>query len=115
MARLRRFGLRLAKVAAAIFLLWGAGLAWFVLSSLFMRADPSGTTDAIVVVTGGRLRLEAGLELFAPRKAKKPFISRVHRPRDRHDCRRAYCPLPAPSGAVVRSTGLGRAIVSQLR
>ena len=57
MRRLRRLGIRLAQFAAAMFLLWVAGLAWFVLSSLFTRADPSITTDAIVVVTGGRLRL----------------------------------------------------------
>ena len=94
MARLRRIVLRLAQFVAAIFLLWVAGLTWFVLSSLFMRADPSATTDAIVVVTGGQLRLEAGLELFAAGKAKKLFISGVNERVDREELLRAYGPLP---------------------
>ena len=106
MARLRRFGLRLAQLAAAIFLLWVAGLAWFVLSSLFMRADPSSTTDAIVVVTGGRLRLEAGLELFAAGKAKKLFISGVNERVDRDELLRAYGPLPENAACCIM---LGRA------
>jgi len=94
MRRLRRLGIRLAQFAAAMFLLWVAGLAWFVLSSLFTRADPSITTDAIVVVTGGRLRLEAGLELFAAGKAKKLFISGVNERVDREELLRAHGPLP---------------------
>ena len=35
-------------------------------------------TDAIVVLTGGRLRLESGLALLADGKAKKLFISGVN-------------------------------------
>src|SRR5436853_5782077 len=94
MAWLRRVGFRLAQMAAALFLLWVAGLAWFVLSSLLTRPDPSITTDAIVVVTGGRLRLEAGLELFAAGKAKKLFISGVNERVDREELLRPYGPLP---------------------
>ena len=94
MARLRRVGLRLAQFAVAIFLLWVAGFAWFVLSSLYPRVDPSTATDAIVVVTGGRQRLEAGLELLAAGKAKKLFISGVNERVDRDELLRAYGQLP---------------------
>jgi len=94
MARLRRFALRLVQLAAAIFLLWVAGFGWFVLSSLYPRIDPSATTDAIVVVTGGRQRLEAGLELLAAGKAKKLFISGVNERVDRDELLRGHGPLP---------------------
>ena len=64
---LRRLGL----LALAMFVLWLGGLAWFVASSLAIRGDPIAT-DAIVVLTGGRLRLETGLQLWAAGTAKKP-------------------------------------------
>src|SRR5947199_5223606 len=75
----------LARILAALILLWLAGLVWFVASSYWIRPDPSNTTDAIVVVTGGRLRLEAGLELLAAGKAKKLFISGVNQHVDRDE------------------------------
>lgn len=58
-------------------LLWSTGLVWFVGSSLTMAGDPS-ETDAIVVLTGGRLRLEAGLDLLGAGRAQKLFISGVN-------------------------------------
>ena len=39
---------------------------------------PKKKTDAIVVLTGGSLRLEAGLELLAQKYAKKLFVSGSH-------------------------------------
>jgi uncharacterized SAM-binding protein YcdF (DUF218 family) len=45
---------------------------------LSMTADPTITTDAIVVLTGGRLRLEAGLDLLSAGRAQKLFISGVN-------------------------------------
>src|SRR5207245_2185250 len=41
-------------------------------------ADPDSTTDAVVVLTGGSLRVRSGLELLAEGKAKKLFISGVY-------------------------------------
>jgi len=66
-----------AAGAATTMLLWAGGLVWFVHSSLTMAADPS-ETDAIVVLTGGRLRLEAGLDLLGAGRARKLFISGVN-------------------------------------
>jgi uncharacterized SAM-binding protein YcdF (DUF218 family) len=67
-----------AAGAATSVLLWTAGLVWFVHSSLSIAPDPSVDTDAIVVLTGGRLRLEAGLDLLGAGRAQKLFVSGVN-------------------------------------
>ena len=65
-----------AIVAAGI---WVTGLVRFV--SLIPRdvADADSATDAVVVLTGGSLRLEIGLKLLQDGHGKKLFISGVHR------------------------------------
>lgn len=73
---LRAFGWFAAGVVSTM-LLWVVGLLWFVHSSLTMASDPS-RTDAIVVLTGGRLRLEAGLDLLGAGRAQKLFVSGVN-------------------------------------
>jgi len=90
--RLPRLCRRLGWLALATFLLWLGGLAFFVASSLSIPVDPSIRTDAIVVLTGGRLRLETGLELFADGTAKKLFISGVNQRVDRGELLRALGP-----------------------
>ncbi|MGY9105140.1 MAG: YdcF family protein, partial [Alphaproteobacteria bacterium] len=40
---------------------------------------PTIKTEAIVVLTGGTLRLETGIELLTKKQAKKLFVSGVHR------------------------------------
>ena len=67
-----------AAGAGTTALLWAAGLVWFVHSSLTIAGDPSVKTDAIVVLTGGRLRLEAGLDLLGAGRAEKLFVSGVN-------------------------------------
>lgn len=57
---------------------WFAGFAWFVGSSWWVGTDRSSSTDAIVVLTGGKMRLETGLELLAAGKAGKLFVSGVN-------------------------------------
>ena len=57
---------------------WLGGFAWFVASSLLVPVDRTSPTDAIVVLTGGRMRLETGLELLAAGKAGKLFVSGVN-------------------------------------
>jgi uncharacterized SAM-binding protein YcdF (DUF218 family) len=85
---LRQLGL----LALATVVPWLAGLALFVWSSLSVRGDPSIPTDAIVVLTGGRLRVETGLELFAAGSAKKLFISGVNQRVDRDELLRPLGP-----------------------
>lgn len=64
----------------ALLLLWLGGFAWFVMFSAFLPpADPSEEkTDAVVVLTGGDMRIETGLNLYAEGLAPNLFISGVH-------------------------------------
>ena len=63
----------------ALILFWSAGLL------AFLRALPDGVddnatvTDAIVVLTGGSLRLKTGLTLLQKGRAERLFVSGVHR------------------------------------
>lgn len=75
-----------------LLIFWLGGLAWFVASSVFVTVDRASPTDAIVVLTGGRLRLEAGLALLAAGKAKKLFVSGVNPRVDRDALLRALGP-----------------------
>ena len=66
---------RVALVGAGGCLLWLAGLVWFA-------TPPSGetratATDAIVVLTGGSLRLQSGIDLLREGKGRKLFVSGV--------------------------------------
>src|SRR5258708_27654307 len=94
MGRLARSTLWMARFVAAVILVWLGGFAWFVVSSYLIRDDPSSSTDAIVVLTGGRQRLETGLELLAAGKAKKLFISGVNQRVDRDELLRTLGPVP---------------------
>lgn len=67
---------RVAIISAALFVLGVAGFIWFV-------APPSPEnqpvpTDAIVVLTGGRLRLQSGMDLLRDGKGRKLFVSGVN-------------------------------------
>jgi uncharacterized SAM-binding protein YcdF (DUF218 family) len=62
----------------ALALVWLGGLAWFVHSSLAIAIDRTTTTDAIVVLTGGRLRVETAIDLLGAGQARKLFISGVN-------------------------------------
>ena len=56
-------------------LLWLAGLLWFATPP---PADTqAGPTDAIVVLTGGSLRLQSGIDLLREGKGRKLFVSGV--------------------------------------
>lgn len=79
--------------AAAAVILWLAGFGWFIVSSVSLPGDSeTAATDAIVVLTGGRLRLETGLALLAAGKAKQLFISGVNPRVDRDALLRALGP-----------------------
>jgi len=80
-------------LALATLVLWLGGLAYFVAGSLSIMSDPSIPTDAIVVLTGGRLRIETGLQLFAAGSAKKLFVSGVNQRVDRAELLRTLGPL----------------------
>jgi uncharacterized SAM-binding protein YcdF (DUF218 family) len=74
------------RIAAAFFFsvlvavsIWVTGLVKFV--NLIPRdvADAESATDAVVVLTGGSMRLETGLKLLQDGHGRKLFISGVHR------------------------------------
>ena len=94
MRRLLRWLLGLAAATAAVFLLWLAGLGWFLYQGLGAEGDRTAETDAIVVLTGGRFRLESGIDLLEAHRAHKLFISGVNQHVDRAALLRVLGPLP---------------------
>jgi uncharacterized SAM-binding protein YcdF (DUF218 family) len=65
-----------AITSAAFFVLWVAGFIWFVAPP--SPENQSVPTDAIVVLTGGRLRLQSGMNLLRDGKGRKLFVSGVN-------------------------------------
>ena len=59
--------------------IWIVGLLWFVGMIPAEPRDDPRVTDAIVVLTGGSGRLEAGLDQLGQNRAKKLFVSGVYR------------------------------------
>jgi len=74
LARSRRW----AGVLGILFLAWGAGLVWFAQSLPRQAIQPTDTTDAVVVLTGGADRLSTGVALLAQGRARKLFVSGVY-------------------------------------
>jgi uncharacterized SAM-binding protein YcdF (DUF218 family) len=94
MRRLLRLLRLLAVAIAAAFVLWVAGLGWFLYQGLGAGSDRTAPTDAIVVLTGGRFRLESGIDLLEAHRARKLFISGVNQHVDRAALLRVLGPLP---------------------
>lgn len=64
-------------ITLAMLFFWGAGLVYFVRAIPRQPVGDSVSTDAIVVLTGGSLRITYGFELLAKGKAQTLFISGV--------------------------------------
>jgi len=93
----RRRGLRrliALSVILVAWLVWLAGLFAFVHAIPLTVDRPNVRTDAIVVLTGGSLRLDAGLRLLAERRGERLFVSGVHRGVDVVELLRAYETAP---------------------
>jgi len=80
--RKRRWPKIAVSVLAGAALLWLGGFVLFAVSLPTAPADESAPTDAIVVLTGGSLRLETGLRLLDAQLGKKLFVSGVHKGND---------------------------------
>jgi uncharacterized SAM-binding protein YcdF (DUF218 family) len=80
--RIRRRAMRRTVIVVVLlWIAWGAGLFWFAGTVPHENSPPppATRTDAIVVLTGGVGRLEAGLKLLAEGLAQKVFVSGVAR------------------------------------
>jgi len=93
MRRPRRAWRWLTAGLAGAGVLWLVGLAWFMYDALTLAGDRASATDAIVVLTGGRLRLETGLDLLGAGKAQKLFLSGVNPRVDRLELLRVVAAL----------------------
>lgn len=72
---MNRFAKILAGIALGLAAVWLAGWVWFASIIPSGVTDAVTHTDAIVVLTGGSGRVEAGLALLQGRLADKLFIS----------------------------------------
>ncbi|MEO8559721.1 MAG: YdcF family protein [Rhodospirillales bacterium] len=68
---------RLLLLAGVLAVAWAIGLLVFISGLPRQVADPDRPTDAIVVLTGGSLRLGEGLALLRAGQAPRMFISGV--------------------------------------
>lgn len=63
-----------------VLVLWLVGWGWFAAHIAFIQPQNlDQTTDAIIVLTGGKHRIDTGIELLKTRKAKSLFISGVNK------------------------------------
>jgi uncharacterized SAM-binding protein YcdF (DUF218 family) len=89
----RRGLLRPAAIAGAALCALGlAGLVWFATPP--PAENSTAPTDAIVVLTGGSLRLESGIELMREGKGRELFVSGVNRRVDLDDLLRVAGDAP---------------------
>jgi len=91
---MKRLLLWLTAGIGALLMLWLAGFGWFLYQGLSAAEAQTPETDAIVVLTGGRFRLESGIGLLAAHRARKLFISGVNQHVDRAALLRTVGPLP---------------------
>lgn len=73
----RRVLRRIVGAGAGFALLLTAGLVWFAIPPA--AENRTAATDAIIVLTGGSLRLRSGVELMREGKARALFVSGVNR------------------------------------
>lgn len=74
---MKRWMRSLLFVCFVMLAFWAAGLSWFITLIPSAPASDTITTDAIVVLTGGSLRLDRGFELMSQKRAQKMFVSGV--------------------------------------
>lgn len=68
-----------AMAFALAFAVYAGGLVWFAEDIPRAPQGDAETTDAVVVLTGGQMRLEEGITLLAEGRAKKLLVSGVNR------------------------------------
>ena len=96
---MRRWLFRIASALALGAAAGLAGLLWF--GAGCPAVDGEAATDAIVVLTGGSLRLQSGLDLLAAGKARELFVSGVHQQVDLADLLRVSGNVPEGSSCCI--------------
>lgn len=76
---LYQFVQRVLQTTIVLLLLWIVGLGTFFFTIPQQVMDEQTTTQAIVVLTGGRERLKTGFQLLTAKRANMIFISGVNR------------------------------------
>lgn len=90
-------GLVAALGAAGLLIGLGGFLSFIVLISGRQPASPSGpASDAIVVLTGGDARLDAGMTLLSSKQGQRLLISGVNARVDRAEIRKLVDPVTYP-------------------
>lgn len=92
---MRRHPRFLLGACGAVILAWLGGFAGFVIAATRAPTDGPPETDAIVVLTGGRHRVEHGLELLVAHRAERLFVSGVHRDVNLHELLRVSPAQPS--------------------
>lgn len=80
---------RLLAIPGFVALLWLSGFMMFILGLPSHVEDVTTHTDAVVVLTGGKERLNAGIVLLDSGMADRLFVSGVHKGVDISDILRA--------------------------
>lgn len=93
----------LVRLVALALLVWGWGFLWYALT-LSAPAPLTTRTDAVVVLTGGKGRLQRGVDVLAAGSAKRMLVSGVERRVTDAALQRE---VEAPPGLFARSVDLG--------
>lgn len=89
---------KLVFLIILLLMIWVFGFVAFTASVLLMRpASPIEKTDSIVVLTGGKNRIETGLALFSEHLAPELFITGVHEHVTKEDLINRHTGLALPS------------------
>jgi uncharacterized SAM-binding protein YcdF (DUF218 family) len=107
--RRRRSGFLLAFLStiAVLAVFWVGGLVWYAAMIPAAVDDADTYTDAIVVLTGGKGRLVAALDLLERERADRLFVSGVYRGVDVKTLLRVFKRMPSELESHI---GLGDAI-----
>ena len=92
---LARLGRPLAFALCTAIIGWLGGLVWFAQTIPDALLDDTTHTDAVVVLTGGPLRLRTGLQILSEGRARKLFVSGVYRTVDVSELLRVARQAPA--------------------
>ncbi len=84
-----RTALAVALVGAALLGSFGLGFVWFATRVALSDAPTDPRADAIVVLTGGRDRVQGGVELLEEGRGRRLLISGVHPSTRAEDIQRA--------------------------